>query len=87
VKCGQLIFVVYDPPVADLPFLSVVFVPGRKIPLVAPFASASEAEQYNKQLALQFAEESEKDAREPQRRKRPRRRDRSRHHDRQDRDP
>ena len=38
-----------------------------------PFASASEAEQYNKQLALLFAEESEKDARESQKRRTPRR--------------
>ena len=58
--CSEVVFVVYDPPIASLPFLSVVFVPGRENPIVTPFASAAEAEEYNKQLGIQFVKEAEK---------------------------
>ena len=85
-NCGEVVFVVYDPPAANLPFLSVVFVPGRENPMVTPFASATEAEEYNKQLGLQFVKETEKAAQKHQGRDPPRRRKRSGRHGRRDRD-
>ena len=56
---SELIFVVYDPPREDLPFLSVVFVPGTEEPMVTPFNSAAEAEEFNQQIALKFSEEAD----------------------------
>jgi len=47
--------VVYNPPTTDFPYLSVAFVPGSDEPVVATFATAAEAEHYNKVAALELA--------------------------------
>jgi hypothetical protein len=59
---SELILVVYDPPQEDLPFLSVVFVPGTEEPMVTPFNSAAEAEAFNQQIALKLESEMESNA-------------------------
>jgi hypothetical protein len=43
---------VYEPPVASLPYLVVVFFPDRTLQ-VQPFASAKDAEAYAEQVAPQ----------------------------------
>jgi hypothetical protein len=39
----------------------VVFVPGTEEPMVTPFNSATEAEEFNQQIARKFSEEAEAD--------------------------
>ena len=51
----NIVMVVYNPPTTDFPYLSVAFVPGSDEPVVATFATAAEAEHYNKVAALELA--------------------------------
>jgi hypothetical protein len=51
----QVVFVVYNPPRADFPYLSAVFVPGKAEPMVTPFKTAAEAEVFNINIATEFA--------------------------------
>jgi hypothetical protein len=48
----NIVFVVYDPPRPEFPYLSAIFVPGKEEPMVTPFPTAKMAEDFNKGMAL-----------------------------------
>lgn len=53
---SEMIFVVYDPPKAGFPYLSVIFHTDKADdPMVTPFSSAAEAEAFNIQAAAKVA--------------------------------
>lgn len=52
---SKIIFAVYDPPNPDLPYLSVIFMPGREEPLVAALGSKEKAEEFNEGIARDMA--------------------------------
>ena len=55
---SRMIFVVYDPPKPDFPYLSVVFHTDKMDePMVTPFRTAAEAEAFNTQAAAKVATE------------------------------
>jgi len=58
----QIVAVVYDPPSADLPYLSVIFVPGHEeSPTTTPFRTAAEAEAFNLHMANSIVERMRKE--------------------------
>ena len=53
--------VVYDPPSLGFPFLSAIFIPGKDDPMVTTFATAAEAEAYNKFAGVKMAEHADEE--------------------------
>jgi hypothetical protein len=51
---SKAVIVVYNPPAPGFPFLSVAFVPGREDPMAVAFDTAVAAEEFNRQIALEF---------------------------------
>ncbi|MBW8077000.1 MAG: hypothetical protein GJU76_02770 [Gallionella sp.] len=52
---NNAVFVVYDPPRSDLPYLAVVLMPGKDDPLVTACNTEAEAEAFSQRMALEFA--------------------------------
>jgi hypothetical protein len=49
----KIVAVVYDPPSPELPYLSVIFIPGHEeSPTVTPFPTVDEAEAFNYEMAM-----------------------------------
>jgi hypothetical protein len=55
---NQIMLTVYDPPSHGLPYLSVIFIPGVEDPVVTPFATAAQAEAFNKASAAKLMSEN-----------------------------
>jgi hypothetical protein len=54
----DILLVVYDPPSPGLPYLSAIFIPGVEDPVVTPFATAAQAEAFNKASAAKLLREN-----------------------------
>ena len=52
---SKITFAVYDPPSFELPYLSVIFMPGREEPLVATFPTRRSAEEFNEGVERDMA--------------------------------
>ena len=58
VMAKDIVAVVYDPPKAGLPYLSVIIVPGLEDnPTVTPFPTAAQAEAFNLRMANAIVEQ------------------------------
>ena len=59
----HFVFVVYDPPPGtSFPYLAAAFVPGKAEPMVTPFKTAHEAEQFNVRIGKTAASQINKGA-------------------------
>jgi hypothetical protein len=56
---SEFVFVVYNPPRPDFPYLSVIFVPGREEPMVTAFPTAAQAETFNLQMAKKLTDHAQ----------------------------